>query len=224
MEAFEDILARAVMRKGGEAVVEEQVTMAERFLRDLSKVPEDRFLAEMTRAIFKAGFVWKVIDAKWQGFEDAFHNFDIGACLFLDPDELDALGRDERIIRNMQKIVTVPQNAKMIADVAGEHGTFGAFLQTWPEDDYVGLLDYLHKHGSRLGGQTSQFFLRFVGKDGFVLSRDGVRAMIEAGALEKPPTGKAGMKKVQAAYNTWREETGYSTIRISRILSMSTGD
>ena len=33
--------------------------------------------------------------------------------------------------------------------------------------------------GARLGGMTAQYFLRFMGKDGFVFSRDGVAALIE---------------------------------------------
>ena len=45
----------------------------------------------MTRAIFKAGFVWKVIDAKWAGFEAAFWSFDVDRCRGMSPDDEDAL-------------------------------------------------------------------------------------------------------------------------------------
>ena len=45
---------------------------------ELAKVPADRWLAVMTRCVFQAGFNWKVIEAKWDGFEAAFHGFDIG--------------------------------------------------------------------------------------------------------------------------------------------------
>ena len=31
----------------------------------------------MTRAIFQSGFSWKVIEAKWPGFEEAFDGFDV---------------------------------------------------------------------------------------------------------------------------------------------------
>ena len=43
-------------------------------------------LAEMTKRVFCAGFAWSVIDAKWQGFEDAFLGFQ-PAKLAFKPDE-----------------------------------------------------------------------------------------------------------------------------------------
>ena len=61
-----------------------------------------------------------------------------------------------------------------VLDMIEQHQSFGQFLANWPEDDIVGLLLYLKKHGSRLGGRTSQYFLRFVGKDTFMFTQDVV--------------------------------------------------
>ena len=47
--------------------------------------------------------------------------------------------------------------------------------------DEIGLLDLLVKRGSRLGGNTGQMLLRFLGWDGFVTSRDVVACLRDAG-------------------------------------------
>ena len=84
-------------------------------------------------------------------------------------------------MRNAQKIKSVRENAKFVAEIAAEHGSFGKFLAKWPPSDEIGLLELLNKRGSRLGGNTGQMFLRFVGWDGFVTSQDVVACLREAG-------------------------------------------
>lgn len=221
MQSFQQIYQRAAERKGGEAALREMLPDNIKSSQQLAKISDDRYLSEMTKVIFKAGFAWKVIDKKWPGFEEAFWGFDIGRCAFMSPEDEDALCADARIVRNRQKILTVPQNAVMISEVRKKHGSFASFVANWPGEDYIGLLGHLGKHGSRLGGMSAQYFLRFIGKDGFVLSRDGVYALMEAGIIDKPPTSKARLQKVQQAYNHWSQETGMGLAEISRILGFS---
>lgn len=221
MKSFSEIYQRAAERKGGEANLKELITVAIKTPELLAETPDDRYLSEITKAVFRAGFVWKVIENKWPGFEEAFWHFNIARCAYMSEDDIDALAQDERIVRNRQKIVTVQANAVMIFQIARQHGSFGQFLANWPEDDFIGLLNYLKKHGSRLGGNSCQYFLRFVGKDGFVLSRDGVAALIDAGVIDKPPTSQSSLKKVQDTYNQWHSESGLGYAQISRVLSMS---
>lgn len=218
---FEQIYQRAVERKGSEIALRRLLPDTIKGPDELKKLDDNRYLAEMTRAIFKAGFVWKIIDNKWPGFEEAFWGFDIGRCAFMSPEDEDALCADTRIIRNRQKILTVPRNAVMITEVRKEYGSFGRFIADWPGDDFVGLIDFLGKQGSRLGGMTAQYFLRFIGKDGFVFSRDGVYALIEAGIIERPPTSKAARIKIQQAFNQWQQESGLRLAEISRVLALS---
>jgi 3-methyladenine DNA glycosylase Tag len=221
MTSFESIYQRAAARKGGDEALRKLLQTGIKNPWELAAIPDHRWLAGMTEAIFKAGFVWKVIENKWPGFEAAFWGFDIDRCAFMSPEDEDALCADTRIIRNRQKILTVPQNAVMINEIRKEHGGFGTFVAEWPDGDFVGLLAYLSKHGARLGGMTAQYFLRFMGKDGFVLSRDGAYALIDAGVITKPPTGKGDLQKVQQAYNQWRQESGFKLANISRILALS---
>jgi 3-methyladenine DNA glycosylase Tag len=83
----------------------------------------------------------------------------------------------------------------------------------------------LAKRGSRLGGKTGQYFLRFIGWDGFVTSNDMVAAMRDAGVdVAAEPTSKGDLKKIQAQINDWAKTTKLPRTHISRILAMSVGE
>src|SRR5436305_1106960 len=83
----------------------------------------------------------------------------------------------------------------------------------------------LPRRGSRLGGNTGQMMLRFLGWDGFVTSRDVVLCLRDAGLdIAETVTSKRDLAKVQAQFNAWAEETGLSYVQISRICAMSIGE
>ncbi len=224
MTPFADIYARAADRKGGEATLE-RLLHGPKPDAELAALADDRVLAEMTRRIFSAGFVWSVINDKWEGFEEAFLGFQPKALL-LQPDEFwHDLTRDTRIVRNGQKIMAVRDNARFVSDIAAEHGSFGSFLADWPEDDQIGLLDVLAKRGKRLGGNTGQYLIRFLGKDSFIVSKDLAACLRDAGLdIAETPTSKRDRTKIQDRINAWAEESGRSRTEISRICSMSIGE
>ncbi len=220
METFESIFNRAAGRKGGAAALEELLPRA-KSARSLAAVPDRDVLAEMTRCVFRSGFVWKIIENKWPGFEDAFHAFDVTRCAMLSDEELEGLQNNTEIVRHGKKIASVRNNAQYILDVREEHGSYGGFLAQWPDDDFVDLWAHLKKGGDRLGGQTGRFFLRFIGRDTPSFSRDVVKALIDAGVVDKEPTSKKDLAATQEAFNAWRQESGRSFCEISRILACS---
>jgi 3-methyladenine DNA glycosylase Tag len=221
LKPFVEIYDRAAKRKGGAKELEKMIRLPMKTPKQLANIPDDRYLAEMTRGVFNAGFVWKIIEHKWDGFEEAFWKFNVMRCAYMSDEDIDQLAEDERIVRNRQKITTVRDNAVMVFELSSKYGSFGKMISDWPDQDYIGLLDLLKKRGSRLGGLTPQYALRRLGKSGFVLGRDGTAALIDAGVIDKFPTGKAAMRNVQEAYNQWMEESGLSLAQISRVLSLS---
>jgi 3-methyladenine DNA glycosylase Tag len=223
MTSFAAIRAGAEARKGGPEMLARLLPPAPSKAA-LTALADDSILAEMTKRVFSAGFVWSVIEAKWPGFEAAFLSFD-PASLAFQPDEFwEGLASDTRIVRNGAKIMAARHNALFVQDVSREHGGFGRFLAGWPSSDQIGLMDFLSKRGSRLGGATGQMFLRFIGWDGFVLSRDVVACLKEAGLdIAEEPKSKGDLAKVQAQFNAWAEESGLPYLHLSRICAMSTG-
>jgi len=219
---FSAIYAKAAARKGGEAELA-QLLSTPSSRRTLVDTPDHRFLAEIAKAIFRAGFVWKIVDAKWPGFEEAFAGFDIGRAASLDEIDLDRLAADTRVIRNRPKLASVRDNARFVIDIIDAHGSFGAYLADWPDNDTVGLWLDLKKRGSRLGGFSGPAFLRFAGKDTFLLTADVVRGLIDHGIVTKQPTSQHDLAAVQAAFNGWRAQTGRPLCQLSRILSCSVG-
>ncbi|MCL6705372.1 DNA-3-methyladenine glycosylase I [Pseudomonas sp. R2.Fl] len=220
MRSFDELWAMAVERKGGVEAVE----AALRFPKpkaEIAATPDDRLLALMTKCIFQSGFNWKVVEAMWPGFEAAFDGFDIGHCAMLHDEDFERLVSDKRIVRHGAKIKSVQENARFIADLAAEHGSAGVFFAEWPAENYVGLLDVLKKRGSRLGGNTGQYFLRFAGLEGFILSRSVANRLIAEGVVDKAPSSARDMAAAQKAFNTWREQSGRSLTEISRVLAIT---
>ena len=224
MIPFKTIRARAEKRKGGPKALE-KLLPAKPNAKALAKLSDDRILSEMTQRVFSAGFSWSVIEQKWPGFEKAFLGFK-PAKLAFQPDEFwHGLLEDKRIVRNGAKIMSVRDNAQFVQSIAKEHGSFGKFLSSWPASDEIGLLDLLNKHGSRLGGNTGQMFLRFVGWDGFVTSRDVVACLRDAGIdIAEEVKSKGDLARVQAAFNAWAEETKLPYTHLSRICALSVGE
>jgi 3-methyladenine DNA glycosylase Tag len=222
--AFKTIRARAEKRKGGAAALTELLP-TKPDLKALSRLCDDRVLAEMTQRVFSAGFAWSVIESKWPGFEKAFLGF-APSQLSSEPDEFwHKLTMDARIVRNGAKIMSVRENARFVAGVAKEHGSFGKFLSTWPPSDEVGLLELLAKRGSRLGGASGQMLLRFLGYDAFVATKDVALCLRDAGLdIAEAPTSKRDLAKIQEQFNAWAKETGLPYRHLSLICAMSVGE
>lgn len=219
MRTFDEIYDISATRHGGPAALEAKLGRPD---PHVAQLPEDRWLALMTKCIFQAGFSWKVIESKWPGFEAAFDQFDPGRNAFMDDEKLDALLRNTDIVRNGAKIQTVRDNAIFLMDLRAEGGA-GAVFGNWPDSDFIGLLEMLKKRGSRLGGTTGQMVMRFAGRDGFMLSKDVTGRLIAEGVIDKPATSKTALRAVQAAFNDWQQQSGRSLMEISRVLAFSCG-
>ncbi|WP_457937200.1 DNA-3-methyladenine glycosylase I [Mesorhizobium sp. 10J20-29] len=224
MQSFAKIRARAADRKGGEANLAALLGPAPDNAA-LAGLSDDRVLSTMAERVFSAGFVWRVIGQKWPGFEEAFLGFEPKRLLFQPDDFWHDLASDKRIVRNPQKIRSVRDNAAFVEAVSRDHGSFGKFLAQWPADDQIGLMAYLGKHGSRLGGNTGQYLLRWLGWDTFILSPDMVLALRDAGLeIAGTPTSKRDLARIQMQLNQWHDNTGLPYAHLSRILAMSIGE
>lgn len=216
--SFAALYARAAERKGGAQALESLLPVPKP--RDaLADIPDDRWLSEMTRRVFQAGFNWSVVDTKWPGFEAAFDRFDVRRCAMLDDDDLDRLLSDPRVVRNGAKLRAVRENAALLLDLAADHGSAARVFADWPSEDFAGLLELLKTRGSRLGGLAGALALRSLGKDSFLLSGDVVAALQREGVIDGPPGSRRAMQAIQSAFNGWMAESGRGLSQISRMLA-----
>lgn len=223
MQKFKNIIQIAEKRKGSASKLQSILPKVPN-QKNIAKQGDDRFLSMMTKCINQAGFHWGVIAKKWPEFEDAFFGFDLKKLSRLSDEHWEAYLQDKRVVRNWPKIKATKENLYFILGEAEQHGSFAKFIANWPKGDQVGLMLYMKKHGSRLGGNTGQRFLRNMGRDAFILSDDVIIALQNAGAdIHNNPTSKKDLTLVQQTFNDWRQETGLPYTHLSKIAAYSAG-
>lgn len=224
MSQFDQILERAEQRKGGAGALKKLLPRVATPAQ-LKKLGDDRYLAAMTKCINQAGFSWKVIENKWPEFEEAFHGFNPRTLGLLSPEQWEAYTSDRRVVRNWQKIKALQDNVFFVQETARQHGSFGRWLADWPATDQVGLMLHLKKHGSRLGGKSALWFLRRVGKDCFIPTRDVVTVLQSVGLdIASDPASQRDLYRIQDQFLQWQAESGLPFSHLSRIVACSTGE
>lgn len=221
-EPFSEIQKRAAQRKGGAAALSHLVSQP-LSVKDVAAIPDDRFLAAMTKKVFQSGFVWRVIEAKWPDFETVFFGFDIEKVLLMPDEMLEQKATDKRIVRNYKKVMTVRDNAMMIQDIKLDHGSFGEFVAGFGPERITELWLYLKKHGARLGGNTGPYTLRALGVDTFLFSRDVEDYLRKHEIIDGSLTSQKSLKAANACFAQWQQESGLSLQEISQTLSLSWG-
>ena len=107
MKTFSEIWEIALARKGEEALNGRIADATAANVEDLAATTDDRWLSMMARRVFAAGSVWRVIEAKWDGFEGAFRGFD--------PITLDKLASQAALVRWAQESGRPLAEVSMIA-------------------------------------------------------------------------------------------------------------
>jgi len=224
MTNFDSIYKRASKRKGGTHALKLLLPpVPDR--KKLHSYPDSFFLEEMSRCIFRAGFSWKVVDNKWAGFKEAFYDFELNKLMALSPEQWDNYRQDKRIIRYQQRINAVRNNLWFVNEISARNGGFGAFLAKWEVQNIIDLFAYLKKNGSRLGGNSGQYFLQNAGVDSFVLSGDVVTCLQDCGLdIHDHPNSKKDLNLIQNTFNNFHKETGLPFIHLSMIMAYSIGD
>ena len=222
MKSFSALYDLAAARKGGPGALEALIP-APKSRAALARIPDDRWLSAMARSVFRAGFNWQVVDNKWPDIEAAYAGFDPHYVAFQSDDDLDVLVKDPRVIRAWRKLKAIRANAQYVVELAAEHGTAAQYFADYPSTAYVELLQDMKQRGSHLGGTSAQSFLREIGKDSFILSRDVVAALRREDVFDGTATSKSSLQRIQSAFNAWVDDGGKSLTRVSRVLAFTVG-
>jgi DNA-3-methyladenine glycosylase I len=109
------------------------------------------YFEELTRAIFQAGFSWRVIRDKWPNFQKAFDGFDIATVAGYGEPDVERLATDKGIVRNRRKIEATIANARTMWELVQAHGSFEAYLRSLDSLDYAGRRKELSSRFNNLG-------------------------------------------------------------------------
>ncbi len=222
MKSFDSYRKRALANCGSEEALVERMPEV-KSARALCAIKDDRYLSRMSQRVFSAGLKHEMVAKKWPAFEEAFLAFVPVRVANMPEENVEALMQDRRLIRHWPKIKSVPANARAMIEVAAEAGSFGKWVTAWPDDDMVGLWADLGKRFTQMGGASSPYFLRGVGKDTFMITPDVTMALIEAEVVTRKPTAKKELAAVQEAFNAWALESGRPLSEISRTLALAMG-
>ena len=120
------------------------------------------YLEVMSKAVFQGGMSWDVVESKWPGTREAFHDFDMDKIAMMGEPDVEALTQDARVIRNRGKLAAVIGNAGIMLGLEKEHGTFKKYLRSF--DGYYDLEKDLRKQFKYLGEMGIFYFLYVVGE------------------------------------------------------------
>jgi 3-methyladenine DNA glycosylase Tag len=126
---------------------------------------DDGYLEFITKAVFQAGFSWKVVNNKWPNFQEAFGGFDIDTVAAYDDRDLDRLLADEGIVRNGRKIAATVDNARQLQNLIAEHGSVHAYLRSMDDWTYAQRRAELVKRFKGLGPTGVFTFLWYVDEE-----------------------------------------------------------
>lgn len=218
---FNEILNIAISAAGSKEILLERLPKP-MSSKDLQQIKDDRFLSMISRCIFRAGFVWKVVDKKWPNFEKTFLNFNPLAVAYLSDDRLEEIATDKSIIRNFTKILATRANAVYVVEKQYDYESFSNYIADWPENKIVDLWFEMKREGSRLGGMTGPMILRSMGKDTFLPTNDVISALTRYGFVKTHSNGsKRDLERVQEIFNLLKEESNLPLSQISKILALS---
>ncbi len=120
------------------------------------------YLEEMTKAIFRAGFSWRVINDKWPQFQEAFHRFEVAKVANYGPPDLERLQGDPGLVRNRRKLEATVTNAQRILELIDQHGSFHSYLRTIDHLPYPDRVEVLTSQFHHLGRTGAFVFLHCV--------------------------------------------------------------
>lgn len=130
------------------------------------KPKEDKGYFEiLSKAVFNAGFSYRVVDNKWKGMKEVFNEFEPKILSKWTVDEISKALNSSKIIRNSRKINAIIENASVFLELSKKHGSFENYLKTFKDEPYEERLKIISKQFKWLGPTGAHFFLWSVGED-----------------------------------------------------------
>jgi 3-methyladenine DNA glycosylase Tag len=130
--ARDEATALVARIKSGDTAAADPLTAPFEKFRDHAPDDPAFFLEHLSRSVFEAG-IWQVVQDKWDGIREAFHDFDPSRVAAMTPAEIAATENDPRVIRNRAKIRATVENAREVLDVLDSYGSIRAYLASFAD-------------------------------------------------------------------------------------------
>jgi 3-methyladenine DNA glycosylase Tag len=222
MVSFKEIVEKAEQNAGGAAALAARMPEIKNDA-ELRKISTAAAFSDMCFRIFSTGLNQTMVRNKWPAFEEAFKGFEPAKVAFMSEDDIAALMANTAIIRHLGKIRATHHNAIALVELEKDYTSLGEYLAGWPVSNSVGLWEDITQRFKQLGGNSGPYFLRMMGKDGFILTPDVIAALNKLGVASGKLTSKKDRATVQEAFNAWHQEAGLPYAHLSRILAIWTG-
>lgn len=121
------------------------------------------YLEIMSKSVFQSGMSWKVIENKWPGTREAFHNFDVQRVANFNELDIEELSKDTRVVRNYRKLMAIVSNARKMLALHKEYGSFQKYLRS--HGSFDDTLNAIRKDFKFMGPTGIYVFLYVVGED-----------------------------------------------------------
>ncbi|HKZ42480.1 MAG TPA: DNA-3-methyladenine glycosylase I [Candidatus Hodarchaeales archaeon] len=121
---------------------------------------DEEYFEILSKAVFLAGFNWKVVEQKWPGFVQVFNGFRFTEIALWDEQTIVAAASNTTIIRNIRKVRAVVSNAQEFLSVVKEYGSFREYIEKNREKPYPERSKILTRRFKWLG-RTGVFFFLF---------------------------------------------------------------
>ena len=116
---------------------------------------------------FQAGLSWLTILKKREAFRAAFDRFEPAVVAGYDPEKVEALMADARIVRNRAKILAAIQNAKAFLAIREDFGSFDRYLWGFTDGKVILNMDDVFHTSTELSDRISKDLkrrgMKFVG-------------------------------------------------------------
>ena len=126
---------------------------------------EREYFEILSKAVFNAGFSYQVVNRKWEGTKEIFHEFDPKIVSNWNIDDISYALESPKIIRNSKKVKAIVSNAKVFLEILEVHGSFDNYLKSFREKSYEEKQKILSKQFKWLGPTGAHFFLWSVGEE-----------------------------------------------------------
>ncbi|MHA2398677.1 MAG: DNA-3-methyladenine glycosylase I [Promethearchaeota archaeon] len=130
------------------------------------KPKEDKGYFEiLSKAVFNAGFSYRVVDGKWEGIKEVFEDFEPENVSKWTVDQVSKAMNSPKVIRNSRKINAIVSNAKEFLKLCKEYGSFENYLKSFRDAPYEERQKILSKKFKWLGPTGAHFFLWSVAEE-----------------------------------------------------------